>query len=504
MNFYKYIFGTIFFFCLLVRPVFAEELNLDINENTTETDIQTIVSGGRDPKDMYLLIYESTKNDIETKTLERVAKQNNFSQEDLQSNLNGVFTDDLVKKCEELFQSNTSQSLYQCISLLKDNYEYEKKLITLETTLKGDAEASEIWSDGDLSNSFFDLIVDLNIIEIILFGENTYEYPFSDSYNFDSTSTNNDDNDTENSVSTEDTEDNNQDDDNDTNEDNETINICQDPEEIILDQAVWSGESDDNTTDNNNCNSSENDNPYKSGSFQFPQASDDCGGESLFLGLLCIDEWPCEDFFCIKISTIPQDAGGASQKATFIQELITTGIQELNYLKGHSLTVHKNSNERFIISVGKFFDRPISLDVITQGIPIKLVPKDSAFDKEENVLEKLNTTLCEKTGGWCYENGDNLAAENETSRIINSREDILQQETFQAVSLNSEKLQANYEDVKETWKKAQEVKHKQNFWEEFRKNLNIMVLYFESMTDIFLQLETTGMDILNETGNSCN
>ena len=65
MNFHKYIFGIIFFFCLLVSPVFAEELNLDINENTSETDIQKQVSGGRDPKDMYLLIYESTKNDIE-------------------------------------------------------------------------------------------------------------------------------------------------------------------------------------------------------------------------------------------------------------------------------------------------------------------------------------------------------------------------------------------------------------------------------------------------------
>jgi hypothetical protein len=83
--------------------------------------------------------------------------------------------------------------LYNCLGILKDNYLYEKKLITLETKLKSEASASEIWSDGDLSNSFFDIIVDLNIIEVILFSENSYEFPFSDNYDFSDNSSNNND-----------------------------------------------------------------------------------------------------------------------------------------------------------------------------------------------------------------------------------------------------------------------------------------------------------------------
>ncbi len=498
LNLFKKIIGISFFVFLIGSPVFAEELNVTIDERTHDAeDIYKQITPGRDPRDMYLSIYESTKKDIDQKTLERVSKQSNFSQEELESILGGVFTEGFRSKCESLFQSQTSQSLYSCMAILKDNYEYEKHLITLETSLKGDSDASEIWSDGDLSNSFFDLIVDLNIIEIILFGENTYQYPFGDSYNFDLFGEHNDGNSgSDQSDEVDDGVDGSEKNKDDSVDDSK---ICIDPDEIIFEKTIW-------TTNNNLISGSfsSSDNPYLGSRFQFPESGDNCSGESLFQGLLCLESWPCDNFFCVKISAAPQAIGGGSAKATFIQELITVGLEQLNYLKGHTLTVQKNSNERFIISVGKFFDRPISLDVITQGIPIKLVPKETAFDKEQGILAKLQTELCKELGFWCPENNNTVS--NHLSKTINmqTEEGDLQQTTYRNILLNEEKLDLKFKEIQENFKQAQKIKHKQSFWEETKKNFNIMGLYFDSIKNAFMQLNTTGMDILYKTGNSCN
>jgi len=508
VNFFSKIIGGFIFFCLIYSSFQAQASNLNINDSTTtEADLYGQVYTGQQPQNMYLSIYESTQKDIDKKVLETMSQQiNGLSQSDLNDALNGIYSHAFIRKCEEFSQNTFSSNLYQCLGNLKENYEYEKKLATLATTLKGDAFASEIWSDGDLSNSFFDLIVDFNIIETILFGENTYEYPFNDNYEFDNFAKNNSEeeafenknNDIENKTNAE----INKKKDDDKKDSNE--NYCQDPDAIIFEKPVWNGNSDPiNSTiiDNNNVTVA---NAALGGAYQFPEINNNCEGTSLFQGLLCAESWPCNNFFCIKISTTAQKIGGDSEKAKFVQKLVDIGIGHLNHLKGHTLTIQKNSNERFIISVGKFFDRPISLDVITQAVPVKLVQEKTAFDQEESVLDKLNTELCKRLGMWCEKNANNNVKTAEWTLSSQIEKGTLQQETWQKIAQNTEEWQQKYQEIKATWQEAQKIKHKQNFWEEFRKNLNIMALYFDSIKGAFFQLETSGLDILNETGQSCS
>lgn len=534
MKIQKYILGIILF-CAFANQVFAEEQNLNITDSTTEQDINESVYGDSNPQGLYLRIYESVKNDLGKKSLERISKQSTFSQSDIEQALEGNFTENLIEKCKALYnQSNLSSDLYSCLSTLEENYNYEKRLVALETEMKGEGEANEIWSDGELSNSFFDLIVDLNIIEIILFGENTYEFPFSDNYDFSDNSNNSDSNNAENQNSSNNSgsgtnlDGNNQNTDGENsgdnqNNDNNNINtlICQDPDAITLVKNVWQADenldtvSDSNSgstadsQESNNSNQDKTVNPYLGGGYHFPQNGDSCDGTSLFQGLLCVDKWPCENFFCIKVSFVPQDVGNGGNKATSVKELVTIGLEQLNFLKGHTLTVHKNSNERFMTSVGKFFDRPIRLDVITQGIPVKFSPEETSFDDEDksgelNLFGKFIKKIGEEIGSYPTENYNLL--NNEDSRSINlqSEEGDLQNKTYQNLMLNTEQQQKNLQKAKQNWKKAEKVKHSQSFWEDFRTYLNITVLYFSSIQEAFLKLDTSGTDILDETGQSCN
>ena len=506
-------------FCTFANTTSANELDLNITDSTTEKYINQTVYGNRNQENLYLRIYESAKKDINTKSFERLSVQSGFSQADIQMALEGRINDSLKKKCERLFQLNTSQSLYNCLSTLKENYLYEKNLIAFETRLKGESMASEIWSDGDLSNSFFDVVVDLNIIEIILFGENTYEYPFSDNYDFSD-----DEDDEDNIGDQEDSDDSDEDsdednevtDDEDSGEDDNTdegVEVCQDPDAINIGEDIWIPDSNLNTGSGseltNNIDSNNSDNPYLGGEYQFSDDDDDCDGTSLFQGLLCVDPWPCDKFFCIKVSFIPQKVGNGDSRATSVQEIVTVGLEQLNFLKGHTLTVRKNSNERFIPSVSKFFDRPIGLDVITQSIPIKLKPKKSAFDDEDkngelNILGKFVHRIGEEVGIFPKDNHDFVLSEADRTINMATEKKDLQKETHDTLVLNTKQLYEKIEKIREEWKKAEKIKYTQSFWEEFRTYLNIFVLYFESMKEAFLKLETTGTEILDEVGQSCN
>lgn len=465
--------------------------------------------GDRKPKDLYIKIYESIKNDLETTSLERTAKQSNFTQADIKMVLQGELTENLQEKCQQIFESNTNTSFYNCLGILQDNYQYEKKLATLETKLKAEATASEIWSDGDLSNSFFDIIVDLQIIEIILFGESNYEYPFADFYDFSDTDEDNTDNKNGETPGddTGDTPGPNPDDDQpDNNEDDSEI--CHDHEALDLGN-IWRPKPDKKTETDLETSSQITSAiaSYHGGEYNFPEADNSCTGISLMQNLLCIDPWPCNKFFCIKFDLIPQAIGNGGTEATSVQELVRIGLEQLNYLKGHTLTVHENSNERFMLSVGKFFGRPVSLDVITQGIPIKFTPNKSAFDDETegiNILGKFWNKIAEETGIQKLENGDFIDVGEEKILNMATEEGDLQTKTHANLKRNKEQLEKQLKKIKKDWKKAETTKHTQSFWEEFRTHLNIMVLYLGSIQEAFSKLETTGTEILDDTGQSCS
>ncbi|MBT4936444.1 hypothetical protein HON22_00855 [Candidatus Peregrinibacteria bacterium] len=66
---------------------------------------------------------------------------------------------------ENIFSSTDS-----CKQELTDLLSFDIELETLQTEIEVTAKADEIWSNGTLTDSVFDLVVDLNMIDIILFG----------------------------------------------------------------------------------------------------------------------------------------------------------------------------------------------------------------------------------------------------------------------------------------------------------------------------------------------
>lgn len=443
------------------------------------------------PEDLYLQIYEQTKTEIGEKSLERVSKQSTLNTEDLNKALQGNFTPAFFQMCEKYFPKMTSSALYQCQNFLRENHEYEKKLNTLENQLQNESNSSEIWTDGSLENSFFDLLVDFQIIEIILFGTSDYDYPFenqnssklSDQIAFNTQDT------LSGSLSI---NDNNLFGDADSKQ-----KVCRDPEEIALQQKFW-GSGPKNNPDIITFFE------YQGGDYRFPPAKKDCSETSLFGGLLCLDNWPCNKFFCIKIGTEPQIVNGGGGLATSVQEIVTKGIEQLNYLKGHTLTIHRNSNERFMVSVSKFLSRPISLDVITQAIPIKLTPKKTRFDEEtQTPLNKLRNKISEESGCLPEENGY-LKCNDVLSSITKLETGELQTESWGRVGLDQEKLKQEQSRMKEAFKRSEKIKQSQSSWEELRNYLNFLAQYFSSIYEVILRLDHEGLEILNDTGQSCN
>lgn len=71
---------------------------------------------------------------------------------------------------EAFFNSASYENQIKIQERIRRAYNNQKVVLQTKKSLKAQFEASEIWMDGNLGNAPFDLIVDLNIIERILFG----------------------------------------------------------------------------------------------------------------------------------------------------------------------------------------------------------------------------------------------------------------------------------------------------------------------------------------------
>lgn len=120
-------------------------------------------------KDMYLKIYKSTNIDPEDKAMKTVAKKFGLTESQAVGMIKGGDLSTLIKR--QQFQSlETIQAQYATIY---NKFQAELDKENIKSELEAAVTPSEIFSDGDTSNSEFDLIYDLNIIEIILFNETT-------------------------------------------------------------------------------------------------------------------------------------------------------------------------------------------------------------------------------------------------------------------------------------------------------------------------------------------
>jgi hypothetical protein len=124
--------------------------------------------GATDPnkvgKDLYKIIYKKTQVDTTDKAMQATAEQYGMQVEKMRLIVGGNITPILERN--PLMRVEDASQIY---NQMASAYQDKKNSIDLEANIKAKVEPNEIFADGDLGNSGFDLINDLNNIEIILF-----------------------------------------------------------------------------------------------------------------------------------------------------------------------------------------------------------------------------------------------------------------------------------------------------------------------------------------------
>lgn len=115
-------------------------------------------------KDLYLMVYRKVNVDPQQKALKNIAGKYGMTEAALNSILHGDYTA-LFEKKKSMSQEEAQKKLSEIQQLFKE----EVELQSLEANVKSAVEPSEIFANGDLEDSGFDLINDLDIIEKILF-----------------------------------------------------------------------------------------------------------------------------------------------------------------------------------------------------------------------------------------------------------------------------------------------------------------------------------------------
>ena len=115
-------------------------------------------------KDLYLMVYRKVNVDPQQKALKNIAGKYGMSETELNRILHGDYTQ-LFEKKKSLSQEEAQKKLSEIQQLFKE----EAELQSLEANVKSAVEPSEIFANGDLEDSGFDLINDLDIIEKMLF-----------------------------------------------------------------------------------------------------------------------------------------------------------------------------------------------------------------------------------------------------------------------------------------------------------------------------------------------
>jgi cell pole-organizing protein PopZ len=120
-------------------------------------------------ENLYLEVYKTSTGKASENTTKNVSDKYGISQENV---------DNIVKKgdLKTLVESDKNATLEQLqMKYMKITSDYKATMETenMRTTLESKVTPSEIYADGDTSNSDFDLLYDLNLVEAILFNKTT-------------------------------------------------------------------------------------------------------------------------------------------------------------------------------------------------------------------------------------------------------------------------------------------------------------------------------------------
>lgn len=132
---------------------------------STATSVMAASSDGL-ATDMYMKIYDDVANKPAQAALKTSAKKFSMSPDDMQKiAVEGDISALIKKPSEDMSDVINKYS--------KINASYQNALATenLRADLNNKANPSEVYTDGDTSNSEFDILYDLTVIEIILFNE---------------------------------------------------------------------------------------------------------------------------------------------------------------------------------------------------------------------------------------------------------------------------------------------------------------------------------------------
>lgn len=116
---------------------------------------------------MYLDIYKKVIQEPEEKTTKNIAKKFKLSKEQVNKLVREGNIDALKFKPGE----TTTEQVIQQYSKIFNDFQNDLSVEQTRSDLTEETKPSEIFTDGDTSNSDFDLLYDLNIIEIILFNQ---------------------------------------------------------------------------------------------------------------------------------------------------------------------------------------------------------------------------------------------------------------------------------------------------------------------------------------------
>lgn len=135
-----------------------------LNPNADWTDSFGVSEPDEVGQNLYLLIYKKVNVQPEEDAYENTAGRYAVTKGDLNLIASGDYTPILEEK-----STLTQEELRNKVSEINDRLEEEQELLQVEADIKSTVEATEMFANGDLQDSGFDLINDLRLIEEILF-----------------------------------------------------------------------------------------------------------------------------------------------------------------------------------------------------------------------------------------------------------------------------------------------------------------------------------------------
>jgi len=369
------------------------------SETTDKTVVEELLDEVKNkPKtainqDMYLKLYKEINNDPKDRATKTISKKYSMTEDQIRSIVVNGDLSQLIKKQEN---ADISKILFQYTKILND-YNNELETENLRSELELQTKPSEIFMDGDTSNSEFDILRDLTVIEVILFNESstsefggkftTPDFDFSDK---------------EDEAFTDDLFDKN----NNTNEtpgsqtNNQTSSVEFSPlycfsKQSVLDNAISDfdesqqrNQNGDDKSGNNNNEDGNKDEP------EFPKAES--------------DEWPskylCPDgaFYCIDISFDIKSAKAYGKSDNCIACHVQNINKALDKLLSKPLSANKLSGNLFEVPKCKssFTNLPVNMNIITVAVA---PPRQSNQDKYIKLnIEKDWNKLKEAFNAYFY------------------------------------------------------------------------------------------------------